>query len=651
MAFAIATLLVAATGCTNDTLSIDSPAGGNQGKDENRTTIQVTLPDGNGGKGAQTRTDYEDDPDPAKGVKVTWRTGDKLRVFGVTKDGAMASEIFTLKGDGGDVSGSFEGIIPKPGGKDAYMYSILYPSTATRSDASDISMEGQMQSGDQNRDHLGDYDVLLGVSMKLSDSWNFTRHTTMLRFDIDLSGSGYDATLDGVPYAIVLSSSVESTFYKGFPTLGNETNSLTLSLKDIDINTSKKFTAYMMALPFKLSTDFSVSVLCSNGYKYTATRTLNSEANIEAGKRYTFTMKGGSGETWTKTPGSASDVFVDGQEASENFSGGDGSSVTPYLISSAADLTKLRNDVNVGTTYSGKFFKLTTDIRVVAAAWTPIGGDSPFEGTFDGNGHTISGQLIGNTWGFGFFGCTKNATISNLTMEAVIQSDGTCTGSIAGYSESSTLVNCTNRGTVTASGTVAPIQNKYTGGIVGNPNATNLIACVNKGAVSGADNVGGLAGGLEGKSKIIACANTGAVTGKESVGGIAGYLGSFGNTSNLSACYSTGVVSGPSEIGAIVGKNSSFTKPSVFNTITSCHWVAASDTPPAVGGDNQLGISACVRHTTIESLNGETGVDVLNAAIDAWNTVNASTPNLQCPYIFAAGSGEEPPTLVVATPK
>ena len=49
--------------------------------------------------------------------------------------------------------------------------------------------------------------------------------------------------------------------------------------------------------------------------------------------------------------------------ADGTFSGGSGSQAEPYLISSVEDWDALANSVNSGTTtYSGKYFKLTTDI-------------------------------------------------------------------------------------------------------------------------------------------------------------------------------------------------------------------------------------------------------------------------------------------------
>ena len=85
-------------------------------------------------------------------------------------------------------------------------------------------------------------------------------------------------------------------------------------------------------------------------------------------------------------------LYADGTE-------GDGSKDKPYLISNDMQLAKLAHDVNNGKTFSGKYFKLTKDIDLSQALWTPIGSWNPktpnfFAGKFDGDGHKISNMHI-----------------------------------------------------------------------------------------------------------------------------------------------------------------------------------------------------------------------------------------------------------------
>ena len=68
---------------------------------------------------------------------------------------------------------------------------------------------------------------------------------------------------------------------------------------------------------------------------------------------------------------------------------GDGTEVSPYLISSTAEWTKLSLDLSTGNnTYIGKVFRLTQNIDCGGIS---VGTDEhPFSGTFDGDGHTLT---------------------------------------------------------------------------------------------------------------------------------------------------------------------------------------------------------------------------------------------------------------------
>ena len=71
------------------------------------------------------------------------------------------------------------------------------------------------------------------------------------------------------------------------------------------------------------------------------------------------------------------------------------SGVAQRYINNRTDLETFRNDVNNGTTFSGQTVYLNVDIDLGGASWTPIANTynkdgNGFQGTFDGQGHTIS---------------------------------------------------------------------------------------------------------------------------------------------------------------------------------------------------------------------------------------------------------------------
>lgn len=174
-----------------------------------------------------------------------------------------------------------------------------------------------------------------------------------------------------------------------------------------------------------------------------------------------------------------SDVW-DGKPA-EKFAGGAGTVDDPYKISTGAELAYLAEKVNGGKSYSGNYFKLTSDIRLNADdvptagdslnSWTSIGNANAkkFQGTFDGDGHTISGLYINNAVQnqglFGYVG--RGGVVQNLVVAGRVTATGqNYVGGIVARLNGGTVQNCGFYGAVTA-GT------SYTGGVVGSGSATN----------------------------------------------------------------------------------------------------------------------------------------------------------------------------------
>lgn len=254
-------------------------------------------------------------------------------------------------------------------------------------------------------------------------------------------------------------------------------------------------------------------------------------------------------------------------------SGGDGSSESPFLITTAEELKWYANYVNgesgdnvVHTTACAKLMN-NIDLSTVCGEgkgnWTPIAkygiytfnGEHRFDGVFDGNGYTISNLYINDKNGsnLGLFGyvtpTTKKTSVKNLKMASVqivgkTDIAAVCTsgfnatfenievisGSIAGFSDiygisgcRGSAKNCINRADVTASrynvaGVISTIQDE----------ASN---CSNYGKITtGTGWAGGIAGGSDGFTTIQNCANygeihvTGTVNSTDyAVGGLLGY--------------------------------------------------------------------------------------------------------------------------------
>ena len=124
-------------------------------------------------------------------------------------------------------------------------------------------------------------------------------------------------------------------------------------------------------------------------------------------------------------------LFVFGQTAWAQFSGGNGTEAEPYQISSETDWVTLCNNVNNNnSTYEGMFFKMMADISVaetIGSNGTPakmvgISENVNFRGTFDGNGHTLTVNYTDNhdERACAPFRYIRNATIKNLRVAGSI---------------------------------------------------------------------------------------------------------------------------------------------------------------------------------------------------------------------------------------
>ncbi len=201
---------------------------------------------------------------------------------------------------------------------------------------------------------------------------------------------------------------------------------------------------------------------------------------------------------------------------------------TELYISREGQIKYLAYLVNSGEdSFRGKTISLKNNITM-QGTFVPIGSEKkPFEGTFNGNNHCISGGSISGENNIGLFGVIEGAKILNLDINNIklaSKDNSNNIGSLVGKAFNSTIKSCKNLGVNIDSG------KDYIGGIVGCNYNGYISNCTNQGEIKGEGNyVGGIVGYNEG---IIAnCINNGEITGKLTedgniqnfIGGIAGY--------------------------------------------------------------------------------------------------------------------------------
>ena len=232
----------------------------------------------------------------------------------------------------------------------------------------------------------------------------------------------------------------------------------------------------------------------------------------------------------------ASDATVALLWTTDYETGHAGTEADPYIISDYPQLELLASRVNNGYNYSsGKHFKLGADIVCFDGEnnHTPIGvhvTNKHFFGTFDGDGHTVSGIRISSSSNYqGLFGNLSGATVKNVTLagSTIIGRDEV--GGIVGYSFTGTFENCRVLGDVTIGANA-----------------------------SGADNHGGIVGRIFGRGTVNGCYSAATVT-RNNNSNCTNYGGIVGNTdgtvSNCIAISAWVIGSEESSSGAIVGTN------------------------------------------------------------------------------------------------
>ena len=131
----------------------------------------------------------------------------------------------------------------------------------------------------------------------------------------------------------------------------------------------------------------------------------------------------------------------------DSYEGGNGSEAEPYQIATAEQLARLINDTDT----AGKYYVLTADIKLNDVSkndWYEGGGNNEwysvnddkanhFNGTFDGQGHTVSGLYYGKTPGRDGW---RSALFPMIGSGAVIRNVGVVKSYLSGFGNVAAIV-------------------------------------------------------------------------------------------------------------------------------------------------------------------------------------------------------------------
>ena len=495
-------------------------------------TINATA----GADAAMSRVQYNDN------YSVEWTSADKVYAFaGSTANAGLCGITTTADKHNAKLTVTLP-TTPKNGDK-ITAYVANSSVTAVNAKTEGLGDQVEVDYSKQDGTYAGATSrcVLFGETTYNSESelsMNFEYQTTFLKLSLNFQ----DASVAGKAALYLTGDNVYSisrmnTTGDKAGKLGNQ-NGFTITVPSVDVAAGQAKDIYIAMYPGAVQ-NVKLQAVMADGKTYEFTL---GNANLAAGKVYNIKKNGTKVAT----------------EASAKLEG-KGTTAEPYLINNLADLKCLQKNTGV----SGKIYKMTNDI-VINGAWTPI---EQFHGTFDGDGHSILGNIEvstnTNNSGIGLFGnMGYNATIKNLTNKANIfaQTDqiNVSVGGIVGRINTNNvqIKNCVNKGIINSE-----ILN--TGGIVGEivsyktEGSKDILieACRNEGnIITTGTRIGGIVANIYGNGsgvqiiRIKGCSTTNVSFGTRSstcyTGGILGNLQAVQSADiiNITACWTSNMV-------------------------------------------------------------------------------------------------------------
>lgn len=574
---------------------------------KNKITITASLPDE-----LVTKVKFEAGESV---IKPSWEQTDVIRIISETGK----SETYSIKEINGKTA-TFEG-----NELAGTSFTAIYPGNYETAEAlGNRSYTGQVQKGNGSMAHL----QLNAMATGLSDISNisFADAGAKLNGAVKL----YVKMPENVTSPKEVSLSSDSDIFFTDNAGSAKSNSLGLSLENVDISADHIFTAYLMS-----------------SWK---------EASIKAGTKLTLTVKA-EGVSIKKSFSIKNSVNLAGghlniiQLNAENWDTaleGSGTESDPYKLSTTRDLLAMKAALVKGQM---TYFKLMNDIDMSSIEnWDPLNPDEPYDLgiVFDGGGHSLKnlkskekhyssffGVLYGNCHNVkfvdaeivsasnsgagiigGYIGTGgKPAIVSGVEVSGTVTCNGKgqSVGGLGGNAREATIEDCTVN--VTVSNPMGDGVNRTaTGGVVGKTMGSAVVIknCVVRGIVEitkGVNNTytGGIVGWQgDADAKITGCEVYATVkSAGERVGGIVGHY--QGGT--VSGCKFYGEVNAASRLaGGIAGITSSASI--IENCLSSGKIVCKNNVGGIVGmNENTLTIRCCESSSTIEiNVNGVDGV-------------------------------------------
>lgn len=574
---------------------------------KNKITITASLPDE-----LVTKVKFEAGESV---IKPSWEQTDVIRIISETGK----SETYSIKEINGKTA-TFEG-----NELEGTSFTAIYPGNYETAEAlGNRSYTGQVQKGNGSTAHL----QLNAMATGLSDISNisFADAGAKLNGAVKL----YVKMPENVTSPKEVSLSFDSDIFFTDNAGSAKSNSLGLSLENVDISADHIFTAYLMSswteASIETGTELTLTVK-AEGVSIKKSFTVEKSVNLAGGHLNIIQL---NAENW--------DTALEGS----------GTESDPYKLSTTRDLLEMKPALVHG---HKTYFKLMNDIDMSSIEnWEPLNPDGPYDLgiVFDGGGHSLKnlkskGKTYSSFFGVlygkchnvkfvdaeivsasnsgagiigGYIGTEgKPAIVGEVEASGIITCNGKgqSVGGLGGNAREATIENCTVN--VTVSNPMGDgVKRTATGGVVGKTidSVVKIKNCIVRGVVEitkGINNTytGGIVGWQSAAgAEITGCEVYATVkSAGERVGGIVGHY--QGGT--LSGCKFYGEVNAASRLaGGIAGITSS--ESTIENCLSSGKIVCKNIVGGIVGmNENTLTIRCCESSSTIEiNVNGVDGV-------------------------------------------
>ena len=494
---------------------------------KNKITITASLPDE-----LVTKVKFEAGESV---IKPSWEQTDVIRIISETGK----YETYSIKEINGKTA-TFKG-----NELEGTSFTAIYPGNYESVEAlGKRSYTGQVQTGNGSTAHL----QLNAIAAGLSDISNisFADAGAKLNGAVKL----YVKLPEYVTSPKEVSLSADSDIFFTDNAGSAKSNSLGLSLENVDISTDHIFTAYLMSswteASIEAGTELTLMVK-AEGVSIKKSFTVKKSVNLAGGHLNTIQLNAENWNTVLEGAGTESD---------------------PYRLSTTRDLLAMKPALVGG---QKTYFKLMNDIDMSSIEnWDPLNPDSPYDLgiDFDGGGYSLKnlkskGKVYSSFFGVLYGKCYNVKFVDAEIVSALKSGAGIIGGYIGTRGKPAMVSGVEASGTITCNGKQQPV-----GGLAGNTRESTIENCtVNvivsnpMGAGSNSDNRN-MAGGIVGKTtgadvKIKNCVVRGIVEITEGTsctytGGIVGWQGDA--DAEITGCevYAT-VKSAGERVGSIVG--------------------------------------------------------------------------------------------------